>query len=222
MRTRATLSLVLALSIFAGGAFAQPQLRPVPPPAPPKVDVVVTHDVVVQRQEAIVARLSPAARKQLEAAGRAFLDRIERGSAAPAPRAKGAAPVAAKTPVDIARELARGISEPPGLDIEAMTLLVMADAARQAESDLRAILEETKQSQRSKEELRRFAEYRRMKRAGAQVKVPIGLEAMDALSDTDTLRMQRFLERLSRMMETISNLLKKIADTQSSVVQNIK
>lgn len=219
MRTRAALSLVLALSTFSVGAFAQPQVRAV---QPPKNDVAVTHDSVVQRQDALVARLSPAARKQLEAAGRALNDRLERVSVAPPPRSRGAAPVVAKSPLDLAREVARGISVPISGDIEVLTLLVMAEAAREAEADLRALLEEMKQSQRSKEELRRFAEYRRMKRSGAQVKVPTGLDAMDALSETDSLRLQRALERLSRMMEALSNLLKKVADTQSGIVQNMK
>jgi len=42
------------------------------------------------------------------------------------------------------------------------------------------------------------------------------------LNQQNALRLQMSLDRLSKMMATISNLLKKAADTQNAIVQNLK
>ena len=48
---------------------------------------------------------------------------------------------------------------------------------------------------------------------------------LDSLAETDemqSLRLQMAMDRMSKLMSTLSNLLKKISETQSSIVQNIK
>ncbi|MEO6582480.1 MAG: hypothetical protein ABIN68_06725 [Sphingomicrobium sp.] len=48
------------------------------------------------------------------------------------------------------------------------------------------------------------------------------LDSMSEMGEMESLRLQRTMDRMSKMMTTLSNLLKKISDTQSSIVQNIK
>jgi len=47
----------------------------------------------------------------------------------------------------------------------------------------------------------------------------------DDLSDIgemESLRLQMMMDRLSKMMSTLSNLLKKMQDTQDAITQNLK
>lgn len=48
------------------------------------------------------------------------------------------------------------------------------------------------------------------------------LESMSEIGEMESLRLQMAMDRTAKMMSTLSNLLKKISDTQQSVVQNIK
>ena len=45
---------------------------------------------------------------------------------------------------------------------------------------------------------------------------------LDSMSEMENLRLQMAMDRLSKMMSTLSNLLKKISDTSSAITQNIK
>jgi hypothetical protein len=48
------------------------------------------------------------------------------------------------------------------------------------------------------------------------------LDSMLKVGEYQSFELQLAMERMSKMMSTLSNLLKKISDTQSSIVQNIK
>jgi hypothetical protein len=48
------------------------------------------------------------------------------------------------------------------------------------------------------------------------------LDSMSELGETDSLRLQMAMDRRSKFMETLSNLLKKESDTSSTIIQNIK
>jgi len=48
------------------------------------------------------------------------------------------------------------------------------------------------------------------------------LDSMSEMGEMESLRLQMAMDRLSKMMSTLSNLLKKISDTQQSITQNIK
>ena len=48
------------------------------------------------------------------------------------------------------------------------------------------------------------------------------LDSMSEMGEMESLRLQMAMDRISKMMSTLSNLLKKISDTQNSIVQNIK
>jgi hypothetical protein len=48
------------------------------------------------------------------------------------------------------------------------------------------------------------------------------LDSMSEMGETESLRLQMAMDRLSKMMTTLSNVLKKISDTSQSIVQNMK
>jgi hypothetical protein len=48
------------------------------------------------------------------------------------------------------------------------------------------------------------------------------LDSMNEMSEMTSLRLQMMMDRRSKFIETLSNLMKKISDTQDSVIQNLK
>ena len=48
------------------------------------------------------------------------------------------------------------------------------------------------------------------------------LDNLSEMGETESLRLQMAMDRLSKLMSTLSNLLKKESDTSSSIIQNIK
>ena len=48
------------------------------------------------------------------------------------------------------------------------------------------------------------------------------LDSKSELGETESLRLQMAMDRMSKMMSTLSNLLKKISDTGQSITQNLK
>jgi WXG100 family type VII secretion target len=48
------------------------------------------------------------------------------------------------------------------------------------------------------------------------------LDSQSELGETESLRLQMAMDRMSKMMSTLSNLMKKVSDTSNGIVQNIK
>ena len=48
------------------------------------------------------------------------------------------------------------------------------------------------------------------------------LDSMSEMGETESLRLQMAMDRLSKMMSTLSNLLKKMNDTNAGITKNIK
>ena len=48
------------------------------------------------------------------------------------------------------------------------------------------------------------------------------LDSMSEMGEMESLRLQMAMDRLSKMMSTLSNILKKISDTASSITRNLK
>jgi len=48
------------------------------------------------------------------------------------------------------------------------------------------------------------------------------LDSMSEMGEAESLRLQMAMDRLSKMMETLSNVLKKSSDTAQSITQNLK
>ena len=48
------------------------------------------------------------------------------------------------------------------------------------------------------------------------------LDSLSELSEEESLRLQIAMDRLSKLMSTLSNILKKISDTADSIARNLK
>ena len=125
-------------------------------------------------------------------------------------------------------------------DIEALAFVVLMEASRSAQEDLKAIMESVKEINREKAGWRRAntgkqppgfdfeATFELMatlyaKQLHAELQdIRDDLDTTGELSEMESLRLQMAMDRLSKMMSTLSNLLKKCADTSSQIVQNIK
>lgn len=55
-----------------------------------------------------------------------------------------------------------------------------------------------------------------------QVDIKNKLDSMSEMGEMEQLRMQMAMDRLSKLMSTLSNLLKKASDTAESITQNMK
>lgn len=155
-----------------------------------------------------------------------------------------------------------------GQDIEALAFLVMMQAAKSAQEDLKAIMAKVKainvQKAKQRELLSKMQQQRTMtaiqldsfkllqnrtlalqqgrnadsikfvRSSGRnqQVskadidamkdKLKSDLDSMSEMGEMESLRLQMAMDRMSKMMSTISNLLKKISKTADDIVQNLK
>ena len=48
------------------------------------------------------------------------------------------------------------------------------------------------------------------------------LDSLSEMGETESLRLQMAMDRMSKLMSTLSNLLKKTSETSSQITQNIK
>jgi len=48
------------------------------------------------------------------------------------------------------------------------------------------------------------------------------LDSLSGLSEEEELRLQLVMDRLAKFMNTLSNVTKRISDTQNAIVQNFK
>jgi hypothetical protein len=125
-----------------------------------------------------------------------------------------------------------------GTDVEAFAFLVLLEASRSAQAELAEILAQVKAIDDAKAKLRGAAAARgsldvdsilelMLTLYGKSVDADLGairrrLDSLDALDEEESLRLQLELDRISKLMATLSNLLKKLADTADAIVQNLK
>jgi hypothetical protein len=57
---------------------------------------------------------------------------------------------------------------------------------------------------------------------GAADAIKNQLDSMSELGETESLRLQMAMDRLSKLMAALSNLLKKISDTSDAIIDNMK
>jgi len=153
-------------------------------------------------------------------------------------------------------------------DIEALAFLVLMQASKSAQEDLKAIMAKVKSINNQKAQQRALlAKVQQQKsmtaiqldsfkllqsrtaalkngqnpdavkftRSSSRVttvskadqdamveKLQSDLDSMSEMGEMESLRLQSAMDRISKMNSTISNLLKKIHDTQQSIIQNLK
>lgn len=156
-----------------------------------------------------------------------------------------------------------------GQDIEAIAFLVLMQASKSAQEDLKAIMAKVKsinnQKTQQRELLSKMQQQKtitaiqldsfkmlqsrtvafkngqnpdaiKFTRSSSRVSSTVSkaeldamvikakndLDSMSEMGEMESLRLQSAMDRMSKMNSTISNLLKKIHDTQQSIIQNLK
>src|SRR5687767_2076780 len=148
--------------------------------------------VAVQKETQLASRLTAAQRAKLPAAGKELLVR------AFAPVPTGTKPKSIDTHVKETTWAVLGSMN--GQDVEAMCFLVLMQAAKSAQEDLKAIMAQVKAINDAKAETR---------------------EQLQARQEAQ-LKMQMHQDRYAKMVETLSNTMKKLAETGATINQNLK
>ena len=192
----------------------------------PRADVtnasaIPTLDSVIARQSRLVG-LTPDARAKLAAASRELFARMNR----PTPR-----DVRKKTPLDHARDIVASpgyasITASTGGDVEGAVGLVLAEAAKDAQSELDTIMAQMQASNSAKQKLRGLVGT--MVRLGITSSKDLLLadggksDAAGELTLPQIGSLVPVIDRLVALDLALSNLLKKVSDTQSAIVSNLK
>jgi hypothetical protein len=114
--------------------------------------------------------------------------------------------------------------------VDELAVQVMLEASRAADEDLRAVLDQMRAVSTARKRLWQKA---RPAVAGeidldsvlqlvATLYAKQLIDSLSELSEMDQLRLQMAMDRLSKMMSTLSNILKKMSDTASQITQNLK
>lgn len=132
---------------------------------------------------------------------------------------------------DLGSELVMG-------DIDALICLIMMEVAKSSDEDLRDALEEMKDTLSKKEAARKSLI--RLSKAKAnclrgncrvlslkdydtlESNVKSQFDSLSEMNELESLRLQMAMDRLSKLMSVLSNLLKKASETASGITQNIK
>ena len=125
-----------------------------------------------------------------------------------------------------------------GGDIEALAFLVLMEASKSAQDDLKSIMDGVKAINDAKSKLSDSREPHGSLDVDAILQLMLtvyavsveaefdairkDLDSTSELSEMESLRLQMMMDRMSKMMSTLSNLMKKISDTSSAIVQNLK
>jgi hypothetical protein len=222
------------------------QLRPLP-------------QEIIRRHAVLSAKLQPSTRMWVQQ--RAFLE------------SKKSSPDVTALKADAKSHFQATNPNLSGADIEAVAFLVMMEASKSAEEDLKSIMDGVKLINKQKEALRsalndvnqltaasgktppstpctvplcrslssRISQIQsqspaspRLRRLqlrpnptyadlnAARIDIKSNLDSLSEMGETESMRLQMAMDRQSKMMATLSNILKKMSDTNDSIVQNIK
>lgn len=108
------------------------------------------------------------------------------------------------------------------MDIEALVVLVMMEAAAAEEQAIRDQLEQMKKTNAERERLRALQAESRNKQEAVKAELKAKLDSMNEQSQMNQIRLQMMMDRRSKLMSTLSNIMKKISSTQDTLVQNLK
>lgn len=131
------------------------------------------------------------------------------------------------------------------VDINLLIQLVMAETSRQAEQDLRDQLAQMQAANQRKRAHREAAQTLRQDRADLRdgtrpgsrpvqpsdsraalaayvASVSDGRDTLAEMGEMQQLRLQMHMDRRQKALEVLSNLLKKVSDTQDTIIGNLK
>jgi hypothetical protein len=176
---------------------------------------------LAREEQRRLAALAPADRAKIASGASTLRARLAK---APAPNQR------AKAVDEHARDVAVLLGASSGADIEAIAFLVMMEAAKAAREDLKSIMAGVRAINDAKTCKRRacvtsLKAPTDVDRAAYDAKLAEVADKLDSLSDLgelESLRLQMAMDRMSKMMTTLTELLRKIADTSAAITTNLK
>lgn len=115
------------------------------------------------------------------------------------------------------------------------SVIALRNRLQKASKDIKALADEPMPAGLTPEQQKKYQAYVKEELALAEaasatsLKLTKGLEdpksnidSMSEMGEMESLRLQMAMDRMSKMMSTLSNLLKKISDTANSITQNLK
>lgn len=117
-----------------------------------------------------------------------------------------------------------------GNDIEALAFLVLMEASKSSQEDMKSIMAETKQINSQKESYRKVNQNTASLRKDSShptisSKIYTLKTKKDSLNDMDQmtqLRLQMTIDRRNKIMTLLSNIMKKISSTEDQIISNLK
>ncbi len=163
-----------------------------------KIEVLELAPAIVTQHDRIQRLIGPKTKQRISQIAPAFSARVRQLT----PRADFHGLAVAEV-----RGGFQGLGNLSNEDVEVLAFLVMMQAAKDAQSDLKNIMDGVKQANQQKQ---------------GQRAVQNQKNRMSEMGDEESLRLQMAMDRQSKFMETLSNIEKKMAQTQDSIVQNLK
>ena len=153
-------------------------------------------DEAVRQNARLGARLSPSARAKVESAAAtlALATRQQPTMTAAQLQAKARAAVVQRFPT-----LA-------GADIDSVVFLVMMQCSKDQQSDLQQMMNSMKQTTAEKQAARNAN----------------STDQLDDLGQEQQLRLQTLEDQRSKVIEALSNIMKSLSNTRSSITDNLK
>lgn len=216
----------LALSILFASSLASADPRPAPAPsvARPTADQLARPDVVLETHRVrLWAAAQPAVRAKLDPAIKALLARAD---VTPKPGEP-----AVDLWADAKKSAAQALPGASATEVEAAALLALLQAAKATQDDLNALLARKKARQLVLDckgdaacigKLVPTPEISRPVLDDAIDTVKNRQDTLTELGETEALRLRADMERRSKFLEMLSNLLKKASDTSTAIVSNLK
>ncbi|MFH1159252.1 MAG: hypothetical protein V1721_10310 [Pseudomonadota bacterium] len=117
-----------------------------------------------------------------------------------------------------------------GQDVESAAGQAMMQSAQDSSQDLKATLGDMQKTNQQKSQMRGFAGKKGGRSNEAALRgieseindLQQKLDSLSDLSEEESIKIQGLQDRMSRMMSTLSNILKKYSDAQSGIIQNMK
>jgi hypothetical protein len=138
---------------------------------------------------------------------------------------------------DILKVLIQGFAG-SNMDIDSMVQWIMFQIGKDSNADLKDMMDQMQNNNKKKREMRNAMNSLKQRidlcaqgncgrtslaQLNAEKENLKGqLDSLSEMSEQQSLRLQMIMDRRSKMISTLSNIMKKISDTSSSIIQNLK
>jgi monoamine oxidase len=114
-------------------------------------------------------------------------------------------------------------------DIEALAFLVLMEASKSSQEDLKSIMATTKEINKEKQSFRNTEQVSTARTDTSQKAInsrittlKIKKDSVNDMNEMTQLRLQMTMDRKNKVMTALSNIMKRISGTQDQIISNLK